>query len=276
MNKYSKISVVVPSFNQGEFIERTILSIVGQNYPDLELIVIDGGSSDNTVKVLKKYEKYITYWVSEKDKGQSDAVNKGLKMTTGSIIGWLNSDDIYLNNCLFRINEYFYSNRETNIVFANYYFIDSNDNILSLRKEIKFNYNIYIWTRNCFHANCSGFFTNKVFENIGYLDSELHYSMDYEFYLRAYKKGIKIAHQNEIWSGYRLHDASKSIALNAEQLRETNEILIKMDAYPDSSFLFKILYHYYKYYRLIKKSLIGSYFPINKYKIEIKGVENIQ
>jgi glycosyltransferase involved in cell wall biosynthesis len=275
VNKYSKISVVVPSFNQGEFIERTILSIIGQNYPNLELIVIDGGSSDDTVEVLKKYNKYIAHWVSEEDRGQSDAVNKGLKMTTGSIIGWLNSDDIYLNDNLFTINKYFKSNKKTDIVFANYYFIDNNDFILSRRKEIKFNRNVCIWTKGCYHANCSGFFRESVFEKIGYIDPDLHYSMDFEFYLRAYNKGQKISHYNEIWSGYRLHDASKSIALNTEQLRETNEILQKTNVNLDSILLSKIYYYYYKYFRLIKKLLIGSYLPIKKYKIEIKGVENI-
>ena len=138
MKKYKKISIVIPSYNQGEFIERTILSVLNQSYPNLELIIIDGKSSDKTITILKKYNQYISTWISEPDKGQSDAVNKGIKIAKGEIIGWINSDDIYINNCLYAINKYFQSNEDSDIVFANYYFIDNNDNILSLRKEIKF------------------------------------------------------------------------------------------------------------------------------------------
>ena len=91
-----KISIVMPSYNKADFIERSILSVLNQNYPNIELIIIDGGSTDGTVEIIKKYEQYITFWVSEKDQGQSDALNKGFKHCTGSIYGFLNSDDVYL------------------------------------------------------------------------------------------------------------------------------------------------------------------------------------
>ena len=93
-----KISIVMPSYNQVEFIERSILSVLNQNYQNYELLIIDGGSNDGTIEIIKKYQKYITFWISEKDKGQSDALNKGFKLCTGEIYGWLNSDDVYLPN----------------------------------------------------------------------------------------------------------------------------------------------------------------------------------
>ena len=93
---WPKISIVMPSFNHSQYIERSILSVLNQGYPNLELIIIDGGSIDGTVEIIKKYSKYIDYWISEKDKGQSDALNKGFQKASGQIYGWLNSDDVYL------------------------------------------------------------------------------------------------------------------------------------------------------------------------------------
>ena len=107
MINYPKISIVTPSFNQGKYIEQTILSILDQNYPNLEYIIIDGGSTDETFEIIKKYENRLTYWVSEKDNGQSDAINKGLKLCTGEIFNWINSDDYLEPNSLFLIAEEF-------------------------------------------------------------------------------------------------------------------------------------------------------------------------
>ncbi|RYE40071.1 MAG: glycosyltransferase, partial [Sphingobacteriales bacterium] len=95
-----KISVITPSFNQGEYLEDTILSVIGQNYPNLEYIIIDGGSADNSVSIIKKYETHLSYWISEKDKGQSHAINKGFGLATGDILCWLNSDDLLLPSTL--------------------------------------------------------------------------------------------------------------------------------------------------------------------------------
>ena len=107
MKAIPKISIITPSFNQGKFLEETILSVINQDYPDLEYIIIDGGSSDNSVEIIKKYEKYLTYWISEKDSGQSSAINKGLKKISGELVAWINSDDLYCPNVFSKIAEYF-------------------------------------------------------------------------------------------------------------------------------------------------------------------------
>ena len=113
---YPKISIITPSYNQGQYLEETILSVINQNYPNLEYIIIDGGSTDNSVEIIKKYEKNISYWVSEKDHGQSNAINKGLAIATGDIVAWLNSDDQYCEKSLDIISNTFKQHPEINIV----------------------------------------------------------------------------------------------------------------------------------------------------------------
>ena len=110
--EYPKITVVTPSYNQGQFIEATIKSVIGQQYPNLEYIVCDGGSTDETVEILKKYADKITWWCSEKDKGQSDAINKGMHRATGDIVCWINSDDVLLPGTLLTVAKFFHDHPE--------------------------------------------------------------------------------------------------------------------------------------------------------------------
>ncbi|GAG62509.1 unnamed protein product [marine sediment metagenome] len=127
---WPRISVITPSYNQGRFLEKTILSVLNQNYPNLEYIIIDGGSTDESINIIKKYENYIDYWVSEKDRGQADALNKGFKKATGDIIGWQNSDDIYLPSVFLKIAELFKQNPKIDIIYGNRFDIDEDNNII--------------------------------------------------------------------------------------------------------------------------------------------------
>ena len=134
-----KISIVMPSYNQVEFIERSILSVLNQNYPNIELIIIDGGSTDATIDIIKKYEKSIAFWVSEKDQGQSDALNKGFKRCTGEIYGWLNSDDVYLPNVFKSVSLAFKKNQNKKIIFGDWLSIDKNDDVIDYNHAFDFN-----------------------------------------------------------------------------------------------------------------------------------------
>ena len=118
------ISVIVPSYNQGRFVRQTLDSILEQGYPNLELIVMDGGSDDETVDILEEYSPHLSHWVSEPDNGQSHAINKGFAVATGSLVGWLNSDDLYLPKSMFQTASYMLEHPDCDVVFSDYVFID--------------------------------------------------------------------------------------------------------------------------------------------------------
>ena len=126
---WPKISIITPSYNQGEFLERTILSVIEQNYPNLEYIIIDGGSTDGSVDIIQKYADKLAYWISEKDNGQTHAINKGFKKATGEIVAWLNSDDELCEGALMAVASVFMEHDEADFVFGNQYSIDSNGKI---------------------------------------------------------------------------------------------------------------------------------------------------
>lgn len=258
--KHPKISVVTPSFNQGQFLERTIVSVLEQEYPNLEYIIIDGGSKDNSVDIIKKYEKHLKYWASEKDQGQSHAVNKGLRRATGDIIGWINSDDIYYADAFLHAARIFEAHPEVDIVFANYNFIDEKDAVLRTRKEIPYDYDTYLWSKGCYHANCAGFFRKRCFDSFGLLREDLHFGMDYELYLRFGKNNCTFKHVKEIWGGYRLHEASKSTLGVRNMLADNNAIAKEYSA--ELGFGHSKAYYlekYFKYKRIFQKFLAGCY-----------------
>src|SRR5215510_6127310 len=171
------ISVVTPSYNQGTFIERTILSVLEQDVAPLEYIVVDGGSKDGTVDILARYAHTISY-VSEPDDGQAAAVNKGLAMTSGAIIGWLNSDDVYYRGALAAVRTYFAAHPEVDVLYGNADHIDEHDRILEL-------YPCEPWDpvrlRDvCYLCQPAVFFRRRVVERFGPLDARLVFCMDYE------------------------------------------------------------------------------------------------
>ena len=221
---WPEVSVIVPSYNQGRFVRQTLDSILEQGYPNLELIVMDGGSDDETVDILEEYSPHLSHWVSEPDRGQSHAINKGFAVATGSLVGWLNSDDLYLPKSLFRAALHLMENPECDVVFSDYIFIDEAGELLGRRREIPFDFATYLWTRDCYHANCAGMFRRRVFEEVGGISEDLHYSMDYEFYLRIASHGLRVDHVREFWGAYRFHSESKSTAHNDSQIREGKEV----------------------------------------------------
>jgi len=181
-NNYPKISIVMPSYNQAKFIEKSILSILNQDYPNTEIIIIDGGSIDGTVDKIKKYHDKITLWVSKKDEGQSDALNEGFKNCTGDIYGWLNSDDIYLPNAFKNAVSALEKNPNKKIVFGDWLFINDQDKIIDYRHAFNFNLNHFKYEG--FHLSAQSMFWHRSVHNrFSKFQINLNNTMDYQMIL---------------------------------------------------------------------------------------------
>ena len=216
---WPKITVVTPSFNQGDFIEETIHSVLGQNYPNLEYIIIDGGSTDDSVKIIKKYEKQLHYFVSEKDQGQSSAINKGFAHGTGEILTWLNSDDQFAPGALMAMAVAFQLNPEADLV-AGVAEVFKKGKVIERHLTccpdgpLDFNELLDIesrWTAGQFFYQPEVFFTRKIWEKSGgYVDENLHYSMDYDLWVRFAISGAKLHVIGTQIALFRVHENQKT------------------------------------------------------------------
>jgi glycosyltransferase involved in cell wall biosynthesis len=202
-----KISIITPSYNQGQFLEETISSVLSQDYPNLEYIVIDGGSKDQSVDIIRKYASSLTYWISEKDSGQSEALNKGFKRATGDIVTWLNSDDVYLPGTLLKIAKHFTENPESTLLHGKTIVFGEglkDEERGAPEEELASLYLAYIP-----FPQPSSFFRRHVLTELGYLDESLQYGMDFDLLARI-ALNYRIDRSTEIFSRYRIHPASKS------------------------------------------------------------------
>ena len=228
---WPKISIVTPSFNQAEFLERTILSVLNQNYPNLEYIIIDGGSNDGSVDIIKKYEKYLAFWSSEKDKGQSDALNKGFKKATGDIFFYLASDDVLLPNILNKVAIAF-MNKDIDVLYGNRLIIDPYDNIISERRCVRFLPYISklgLLTLGSFAVYPdSMFYKREIFEKVNGFDLNLHNTMDTDFWLKIISVTKKIYFLREYIIGFRVTATSKTVSYwNDIRAKETEALFKK-------------------------------------------------
>lgn len=185
LKNYPKISIVTVSYNQGQFIEDNIKSVIEQDYPNIEHIIIDAGSTDGTLEILKKYDKHLN-WVSEPDKGQSDGLNKGFKKATGDIIGWFNSDDRVPTNALKYVSDFFIKNPEKIAVVGDQRLIDEHGEELRVTKSRAYTYDFLLNHARGITQN-STFFKRSVFDKIGYLNEDIHFAMDRDLFIRISK-----------------------------------------------------------------------------------------
>lgn len=216
-----RISIITPSFNQGQFIERTILSVLSQDISGLEYVVIDGGSTDGTVDILRKYEDRL-HWVSEKDNGQTDAVNKGIKTTRGAIIGWLNSDDIYYPGALSSVVSLFEKNPQVDAVYGDADHIDENDGIIEPYYTEDWDYQRL--KEICFMCQPAVFLRRRLVEKAGLLDDRLQYCMDYEYWLRI-GATVPFVRMPQTLAGSRMYKSNKTLGARVAVHQEINTML---------------------------------------------------
>ncbi len=205
------LSVVIATYNYGSMLEEAICSVINQSDKDFELIIVDGGSKDNTVDVIRKYEKYISWWVSEPDRGQSDAFNKGFTHAKGEVITWLNADDLMLPNTISVIKKCF-ANRNVDWVAGNMVCFDT-----ETKKITKVFFGPSYYPKFLQGANKrisvfgpSSFWRRSLYNKIGPINEDLHYTMDNEYWARLTIAGVKLYRTNHYCWGFRIHEKSKT------------------------------------------------------------------
>jgi glycosyltransferase involved in cell wall biosynthesis len=230
--EFPVISVVTPSFNQGKFLAETIESVISQEGDfTIDYVIVDGGSTDNSVDIIRNYERMLQNrewtincrginfrWLSEKDRGQSDALIKGFRMAKGRIFAWLNSDDTYLPGTLQPVADFFNKNPEAGLLYGAAHYCDTDGAIIGRYRTDEFDFDRLAWFN--FICQPSAFFTKVAFREVGGLDESLHFAMDYDLWIRI---GRRFSCHYLPWflSIYRLHETSKTIC--NESLYENSE-----------------------------------------------------
>jgi len=239
-NHYPLVSIVTPSYNQGRFLRYSIESVLNQSYPHIEYVVIDGGSSDESVEILKSYGNKFK-WVSEPDEGQTDAINKGFRLIRGDIRAYLNSDDVLLPKSVERIVDYLNKNPEVDLVYGDAYYIDENGKITG-----KYNTAEYSFSRlmqDCCICQPAAFWRTRIAKKVGLFDKSLNYVMDYDYWLRIDRIGGIIMHIPDMLACSRLYPETKTLSARREIYREIFKICQKHGGYVDLNYFYGLWHH---------------------------------
>lgn len=216
------LSIITPSYNQAAFLDYTIESVISQNYPGLEYLVIDGGSSDGSAEIIAHHEDRLTYWVSEKDGGQVDAINKGLGRATGEWVGWQNSDDYYLPGAFASFSRAARANPDAVLIIADMVLVDEFGLPIRDLRYVRPTYGS-VFAEGMVLANQAAFWRRSLHDEIGLLDPRYNCSFDYDWFLRILSRG-KAVHVREHWGCFRYHNASKTSTVT-ERFATENRII---------------------------------------------------
>ncbi|PWH12393.1 MAG: glycosyltransferase [Anaerolineae bacterium] len=206
-----KVSIVTPSFNQAQFLERTIRSVLEQDYPNIEYIVVDGGSTDHSREIIQKYAERLAWWVSEPDQGQTDAINKGFARATGDIFAWLNSDDTYNPGAVREAVEFFQAHPQVGLVYGEANFIDEADRVIGRFPAAQTDYARL--RRGYVHIpQQAAFWRAALWHQVAPLDPTFYFAMDYDLWVRLAQITELRYLPGRVWANFRLHASGKTIA----------------------------------------------------------------
>lgn len=223
------VSIITPSYNQAAYLEAALLSVLRQEYPHLEYIVIDGGSTDGSLEILQRYGDQLAYWTSEPDQGQADAINKGLRMATGEVVAWLNSDDLYMSGTVREAVQALQTHPQAGMVYGDGLMVDASGRLLD-----KHRYRDYD-VRDLLHWEVllqpTTFMRTKVLREVGYLSSQYHYILDHELWIRIAAR-YPIVHVPSFWAVERTHLQAKTVAQAAVWVEEGRAFMKRADSDP--------------------------------------------
>jgi glycosyltransferase involved in cell wall biosynthesis len=229
------VSIVTPSYNQGNFLESTIQSVLKQTYPHIEYLVIDGGSTDDSISIIQRYSDKIKYWESQPDRGQAHAVNKGLLKSHGDILGWLNSDDVLLPQTVALVVDVFRKEPEVDVVYGRLDRIDEKGKILPtpILPKDRVDFSKELVVGECVVNQPGCFWKREVMQRVGLLNENLDYALDYEYWARLALEGAIFFHLPNVLALFRLSPMSKTVGQTTkhaiEQLYVLDEISSRQD-----------------------------------------------
>ncbi|MCD6425107.1 MAG: glycosyltransferase [Anaerolineales bacterium] len=234
------VSIITPSYNQAQYLEDTIQSVLQQDYPNLEYIIVDGGSTDGSPEVIEKYQDNFAWWVSEPDQGQADAINKGFKKANGEIIAWLNSDDLYLPGAISSAVDLFQKYPNSGVIYGDAVSADADGRLLN---ELRFSN----WgTRDFLQFNIicqpAVFMKRSIVEKVGYLDPTYHFFLDHQLWIRLSRE-TEFVHHPETWAVSRYHPEAKNVTMASECGAEVIRIMDWAEKEPDLAAIIGKNYH---------------------------------
>lgn len=204
------VSIVTPSYNQSHFLEETIQSVISQDYENLEYIIVDGGSTDGSVDIIRKYTDKVAWWVSEPDRGQTDAINKGFEKANGEILAWLNSDDTYMPGAISEAVSYLQHHPNTGMVYGDTNLMDEDGQVIGKFPARQTDYSLL--RRGYVHIpQQSSFFRTNLWQLVGPLDTSFYFAMDYDLWVRLAKIS-RLEYYPHLWANFRLHGDAKSVS----------------------------------------------------------------
>ena len=260
---WPRITIVTPSYNQGRFLEETILSVINQNYPNLEYFIVDGGSTDNSIDIIKKYEDRIDWWVSEKDEGQSDAIDKGFKRATGQLIGWLNSDDVYFPGALKEVGRAYIACPSASIYTGGMAIGSMGDGPI---KKCVIPSPPRAWLPRYGLMDIgqqASFYNIEVYKKIGGIRRDLHMRMDGDLHFRLMKYHARAVVVNSMIGFIRWHSGTKGCKDYKKYCQEREHFLVSIGL---TGLKYKMIINFFRLRRFVSGSYFKSIIATLRYK----------